>query len=366
MVKAQLRHPRERLRPRSRGASSRRGRRAVVEPTRRLASRRTCGRSSASAASARERGDERHARGGASSRRWPTSGPLVLVFEDLHWADDGLLDFVDHLVDWATGVPLLVVCTARPELLERRPGWGGGKRNALTLSLAPLSDAGDGAPGRAPARPQRARPRTRRRRCSTRAGGNPLYTEQFVAHAGRARRRASSRCPRTCRASSPRGSTASRRARRPCCRTRRCSARCSGRRGRRGGGAGDGDVELRLHALERKEFVRRERRSSVAGETEYAFAHVLVRDVAYAQIPRAARADEAPRARPSGSSRWAARTTTPRCSPTTTSRRWSTRAPPATRAELEPRTRDALRAAGTRVRARLTARGRAVLLAPPR
>ena len=56
--------------------------------------------------------------------------PSVLVFEDLHWADDGLLDFVDALVDWATDVPLLVVGTARPELLARRPGWGGGKPNA--------------------------------------------------------------------------------------------------------------------------------------------------------------------------------------------------------------------------------------------
>src|SRR5262249_10497584 len=65
--------------------------------------------------------------------------PLVLVFEDLHWADDGLLDFVDHLADWATRVPLLVVGTARPELLTRRSAWGGGKTNAFTLSLAPLS-----------------------------------------------------------------------------------------------------------------------------------------------------------------------------------------------------------------------------------
>src|ERR671919_1246889 len=60
---------------------------------------------------------------------------------EVHWADDGLLDFVDHLVDWASDVPILVVCTARPELLERRPGWGGGKRSALTVSLSPLSDA---------------------------------------------------------------------------------------------------------------------------------------------------------------------------------------------------------------------------------
>ena len=67
--------------------------------------------------------------------------PLVLVFEDIHWADEGLLDFIDHLVDWATDVPILVVCTARPELLERRPGWGGGKRSALTVSLSPLSDS---------------------------------------------------------------------------------------------------------------------------------------------------------------------------------------------------------------------------------
>ncbi len=64
----------------------------------------------------------------------------VLVFEDIHWADDGLLDFIDGLVDWVDNVPLLVVCTARPELLERRPGWGGGKRNAATVSLVPLGD----------------------------------------------------------------------------------------------------------------------------------------------------------------------------------------------------------------------------------
>jgi class 3 adenylate cyclase len=66
--------------------------------------------------------------------------PLVLVFEDLHWADDNLLDFVDYLVDWVTDSPLLVIGTARPELLERRPGWGGGKPNAATVSLSPLSD----------------------------------------------------------------------------------------------------------------------------------------------------------------------------------------------------------------------------------
>ena len=65
----------------------------------------------------------------------------MLVFDDLQWADDGLLDFVDELVDLVEGVPLLVVGSARPELLERRPEWGGGKRNALTVSLGAAADA---------------------------------------------------------------------------------------------------------------------------------------------------------------------------------------------------------------------------------
>ncbi|TMK96581.1 MAG: zinc-ribbon domain-containing protein, partial [Actinobacteria bacterium] len=60
--------------------------------------------------------------------------PFVLVLEDLHWADSGLLDFVDHLADWAQG-PLLVLTLARPELLELRPGWGGGKRNYSAIYL---------------------------------------------------------------------------------------------------------------------------------------------------------------------------------------------------------------------------------------
>ncbi|MEU3342296.1 BTAD domain-containing putative transcriptional regulator [Streptomyces sp. NPDC006668] len=67
--------------------------------------------------------------------------PLVLLIDDLHHADDALLDFVSGLSDFA-GVPLLVVATARPELLRLRPEWGGGKRHVTTLTLEPLSDAG--------------------------------------------------------------------------------------------------------------------------------------------------------------------------------------------------------------------------------
>jgi class 3 adenylate cyclase/tetratricopeptide (TPR) repeat protein len=65
--------------------------------------------------------------------------PVVMVFEDLQWADSGLLAFIDHLVDWSRGVPIYVVALARPELLETRPDWGAGKRNFTSLALEPLS-----------------------------------------------------------------------------------------------------------------------------------------------------------------------------------------------------------------------------------
>ena len=63
----------------------------------------------------------------------------MLVFEDLHWADEAMLAFLEHLADLAEGVPLLVVGTARPELYERHPDYAHGLRNATPINLAPLS-----------------------------------------------------------------------------------------------------------------------------------------------------------------------------------------------------------------------------------
>ena len=65
--------------------------------------------------------------------------PLVCVIEDLHWAEPRLLDLVDHIADWSRGSPMLLLCDARPEFLEKRPGWAGGKLNAVTSLLRPLS-----------------------------------------------------------------------------------------------------------------------------------------------------------------------------------------------------------------------------------
>jgi predicted ATPase len=221
--------------------------------------------------------------------------PLVLVLEDLHWADDGVLDFVDHLVEWATGVPILVVCTARPELLTRRPGWAGGKSNATTISLSPLSDVqiakllGD-------LLHRSVLPAETQTTLLAAAGGNPLYAEQFarILSEGRA---STAELPETVQAIIAARIDALPQAEKALLQD---AAVVGGVFWLGAVGAvarvDTWQAEELLHALERKEFVRRERRSSVADDGEYAFQHLLVRDVAYGEIPRATRADKHARA----------------------------------------------------------------------
>jgi class 3 adenylate cyclase len=72
--------------------------------------------------------------------RMAATGTVGLLFEDLQWADPGLLDFIDHLLEWSRGVPILIVTLARPDLLERRPDWGAGRRNFIALELEPLDE----------------------------------------------------------------------------------------------------------------------------------------------------------------------------------------------------------------------------------
>jgi class 3 adenylate cyclase/tetratricopeptide (TPR) repeat protein len=68
------------------------------------------------------------------------TGMVVLLFEDLHWADPGTLDFIDHVLEWSRNVPIMIISLARPELLVARPAWGAGRRNFLALDLEPLND----------------------------------------------------------------------------------------------------------------------------------------------------------------------------------------------------------------------------------
>ncbi|MBA3717357.1 MAG: hypothetical protein H0W87_03915, partial [Actinobacteria bacterium] len=218
--------------------------------------------------------------------------PLVLVFEDLQWADDGLLDFVDHLVEWASGVPLLCVCTARPELLERRPGWGGGKRNATTISLSPLTET-ETTRLIAALLERSVLPAEVQSLLLARAGGNPLYAEEYVRMVQERGVDEAADLPE-----SVQGIIAARLdGLAPAEKDVLQDAAVLGKVLWVGAlseiaGLARWTVEERLHALERKEFVRREQHSSVAGETEYAFRHILVRDVAYGQIPRSRRGDK--------------------------------------------------------------------------
>ncbi|MFO7571545.1 MAG: AAA family ATPase, partial [Gaiellaceae bacterium] len=218
--------------------------------------------------------------------------PLVLVFEDLHWADEGLLDFLDELVDWLTDVPVLVVGSARPELLERRPGWGGGKLNASTLGLSPLTSEQTALlishvleRSVLPAETQQA--------LLERAEGNPLYAEQFAQLYLERGATEELPLPETLQGI--------------------VAARLDGLSPEEKGvlqdasvmgkvfwagslQAGSDGTEPRLRSLERKGFLTRQRRSSLEGESEWAFSHMLLRDVAYGQIPRAERGEKHRRA----------------------------------------------------------------------
>ncbi len=209
--------------------------------------------------------------------------PLVLVFEDLHWADEGVLDFVDELVDAARGVPLLVVATARPELGERRPGWGGGKANALTISLQPLSEE-DTAQLAHDVLGRAAVPAELQAQLLARAGGNPLFAEEFARLA--AEKGAGAELPDTVGAL-----IAARLDALPAGEKELLHRAAVVGKVFWAGALGDVGSKERLSALERKDFIRRDRRSSVAGESEYVFRHILTRDVAYSQIPRGRRAE---------------------------------------------------------------------------
>ncbi len=72
--------------------------------------------------------------------RMAQTGTVALVFEDLHWADPGTLDFVEHILEWSRQSPIMIVTLARPDLLERRPDWGAAKRNFSSIYLDPLSE----------------------------------------------------------------------------------------------------------------------------------------------------------------------------------------------------------------------------------
>ena len=227
--------------------------------------------------------------------------PTVLVFEDIHWADDAMLAFLEHLADRAMGVPLLLVATARPELFERHADFAAGLPNVNRINLAPLTDAETGqlVSGLlgAVVPPELQVP------ILDRAEGNPLYAEEFVRLLrdrdllveadGTVSLRPSAEVPLP---ESIGALIAARLDTLPAERKAMLSdAAVVGKVFWAGavaamGGRDPVAVAEAMRELARKELVRPARHSSMEGETEYAFWHVLTRDVAYAQLPRPSRA----------------------------------------------------------------------------
>ena len=216
--------------------------------------------------------------------------PSVFVIEDLHWADDALLQFLDHVLDWSPPVPAMLLCTARPELFERSPSWGGGKRNATTISLSPLSVEEAGRLLQA-LLDRTVLPAETQSLLLERAGGNPLYAEQFARMLAERGGLGGIAVPETVHALlSSRLDTLS-----PVLKALLQDAAVVGRVFWSGAlaamsGRPRDDVRRDLNELARREFVRPIRVSALEGEDEFSFWHALGRDVAYQQIPRSPRA----------------------------------------------------------------------------
>ena len=230
--------------------------------------------------------------------------PLVVVFDDLQWAEPTFLDLVEHVADFSRDVPIVLVCTARSELLDRRPGWGGGKLNATSILLEPLSDDESrqlisNLLDRAPL------PAETESRIAEAVEGNALFAQELVAmliddgllrlendHWVASRDLSELPVPSTIHAL-----LAARLEALPA-EERAVITRASvegpvfhrGAVSELSAGSLDPTLDSGLMALVRRDVIRPDH-GSFAGEEAYRFRHVLIRDAAYRSLPKTARAD---------------------------------------------------------------------------
>ena len=213
--------------------------------------------------------------------------PLILFFEDIHWAEEPMFDLIEHLADWVRA-PLLILCLARPDLLDVRPGWGGGRVRSTAIELEPLSEAESEELVTALVS-DLADPPPLPKGLLDRTEGNPLFVEETIrmlAEGGD-----HDRVPDTLQALiaaridhlAPDAKVLLQR------------AAVIGRvfwKGAIKHVAPNLDVEALLDDLLLREFVLREERSSISGETAFRFKHMLIREVAYAGLSKQSRAQQ--------------------------------------------------------------------------
>ena len=228
-----------------------------------------------------------------AAREWAAeladARPLILVFEDVHWAEEPLLELIEHLAERVKDAPLMILCLARPELLDIRPGWGGGRLRAAATELEPLApDESEELLDALLA--DRELSTSERKTLLEKTEGNPLFVEEttrMLLEGGTS----SKRIPDTLQAM-----IAAR-----IDRLRRNEKRLLQRAAVIGRIFWEGAVEHLLPDIEDlepvfddlllRDFITRESRSSITGEHAYRFKHVLIRDVAYAGLAKGARAE---------------------------------------------------------------------------
>jgi class 3 adenylate cyclase/tetratricopeptide (TPR) repeat protein len=214
--------------------------------------------------------------------------PVVLVLEDLHWAEPALLDLIEHLLERTTDAPLMLVCLARQELIEQRPAWARETHDSSLLELGPLSPQDTRALIRQ-LLPAGAASEEVREQLTTRAEGNPLFLQQMIAYLRETGDAADVSVPPTIHAL-----LAARLDRLPAAERRAIgAASVIGREfwAEAVAEVVDGaDTRSVLEALARKQLIAPEQ-STLEGETGYAFSHILVRDAAYESINKEERAE---------------------------------------------------------------------------
>ena len=211
--------------------------------------------------------------------------PLVLVFEDIHWAEEPLLHVIEHIARAVRDAPLLIVCVTRPELLELRPSWGGGNLRSAAIELAPLTpeeseELADGLHG--------SLPPEQRALVLEKAEGNPLFLEETLRMLAE-REGMGNNIPDTIQALI----AARIDALPPAQKQLLQRASVIGRvfwQGAVEALAPELDVAASLDALVARELVVFEDRSTIAGERAFRFKHVLIAEVAYGGLSKATRA----------------------------------------------------------------------------
>lgn len=227
-----------------------------------------------------------------AARTWATElasvQPLVLVVDDLHWAEEEMLDLVEHLAAMR-GEPILLLCLARTELLDHRRDWGGGNVRAAAIELQPLahheSETLVDALSRGAA--EALSPEQRAAVLGT-TEGNPLFLEETVRMLLESGGEAAPGIPHTVQA------MIAARIDRLAPRTKELLQRAAvaGRTFAAGAVAAllDGrEISDDLEQLLHQDYLAREQRSAIRGEAAYRFRHGLIRDVAYASLPKASR-----------------------------------------------------------------------------